>query len=67
MKCPKCHSECSRDEVDNGVDTMYGPYGCFNCGWSDNSEYDISEGKKEIDGYLIDSCGGGIKLKGETK
>ena len=34
MKCPKCGTECWRDEVDIGVGTQYGPWYCDNCGWS---------------------------------
>ena len=38
MNCPECGTECGRDEVDVGVGTMYGPYGCV-CGWSESPEY----------------------------
>ena len=37
--CPECGCECDRDEVDNGVGIMYGPWGCCACGWSEDSEY----------------------------
>lgn len=40
--CPKCGSECQRDEADIGVGTMYGPWGCPNCAWSEAPEYDNS-------------------------
>jgi hypothetical protein len=34
MQCPKCGSECERDEVDNGVGMQaVGPWGCPECYW----------------------------------
>lgn len=34
MICPKCGSDhVDRDEVDIGVGTQCGPWGCFDCGW----------------------------------
>ena len=48
-KCPDCGSEhCSRDEVDIGVGTMYGPWRCDDCGWSEpQKDYGLIE-----DGFL---------------
>ena len=64
MICPKCGSEeCWRDEVDVGVDTVYGPYGCADCGWSEEREYDLTDGPKERDGYALDQWGGLTKLR----
>jgi hypothetical protein len=59
MNCPKCKNECSREYVDNEVAIQYGPYGCENCGWSEDEEYDLSEGKSRIDkhGGVIDQWG----------
>lgn len=59
-KCPKCDGECYRDEVDIGVGIQYGPYGCTKCGWSEDSEYDLSKGKSPLDetGGAIDQYGG---------
>ena len=39
---------------------VYGPYGCPECGWSDDDEYDFSEGKSHLDekGNLLDQWGG---------
>jgi hypothetical protein len=56
MKCPKCGEECHRDEVDVGVGN---PYGCW-CGWSEDHEYDLSEGRNPVDerGGAIDQYGG---------
>jgi hypothetical protein len=63
--CPKCGEECNQDEVDVGVGIIYGPLGCYSCGWSDNPEYDSSEGsspasKKNPDFY-VDACGGMVR------
>lgn len=44
MNCPKCGDNCMRDEVDIGVGTIYGPFGC-QCGWSESEEYDRSNGE----------------------
>ena len=44
MNCPKCKGFCERDDVDIGVGVIYGPYGCPGCGWSENPEYDHSQG-----------------------
>ncbi len=49
MFCPKCGTECYRDEVDVGVGTIFGPYGCPGCGWSEDSEYDLSDGRSPLD------------------
>ena len=58
--CPKCGAECWRDSVDNGVGIQYGPWGCSNCGWSEDPEYDLSTGKNPVDekGGAIDQYGG---------
>jgi len=35
MECPKCgSSNCDRVEVDIGVGIQYGPWECYECGWS---------------------------------
>lgn len=47
-KCPKCGSECGRDEADVGVGVIYGPWGC-SCGWSEYEEYDLSDGRDGLD------------------
>ncbi len=44
MNCPICGDNCMRDEVDIGVGTIYGPFGC-QCGWSESAEYDRSNGE----------------------
>ena len=50
MKCPKCNAECDRDTVDVGVGIIYGPWGCHECWWSSEEEYDLSDGKSQDHG-----------------
>lgn len=38
--CPDCGNFCIRDEVDIGVGTMYSPWRCSECGWSQQEEAD---------------------------
>lgn len=59
MKCLKCKEECYRESVDVGVGIIHGPYGCPSCGWSEDSEYDLSDGKDAIDekGGVTDQWG----------
>lgn len=56
MTCPRCGSDCGRDEVHNGVAMLYGPWGC-SCGWSEDSRYDQSEIEQPASGR-IDQWGG---------
>ncbi len=58
--CPKCGGETWRDAVDVGVGTIYGPYGCGDCGWSESEDYDLSmkETARTEDGGAIDQWGG---------
>lgn len=60
MDCPKCKAECWRDHADVGVGIIFGPWGCPECGWSESSEYDLSEGQPVLDekGGAIDQYGG---------
>ncbi len=65
MKCPNCEkqgidSECHQDSVDVGVGVIYGPWGCPECGWSEDSEYDLSDDKDPVNekGGVIDQYGG---------
>jgi len=60
MKCDKCNAECHRDDVDIGVGVIYGPYGCPECGWSQDPEYDCSEGRSIIheSGWTKNQYGG---------
>lgn len=60
MNCPKCETECWREEADVGVGIIYGPWGCPDCGWSESEEYDLttrSPGPDAKGGY-IDQYGG---------
>lgn len=63
MNCPKCEGECVRDEVDVAVGIIYGPWGCYSCGWSEDPRYDRSEGPspeqiKAGNSRYVDPCGG---------
>jgi hypothetical protein len=60
QQCLKCSADCYRDSVDIGVGVMFGPWGCPNCGWSENEKYDLSSGKSPLDkeGGAIDQYGG---------
>lgn len=38
-ECPACGSDfMSREEVDIGVGTQYGPWHCMACGWQERFE-----------------------------
>lgn len=62
MDCPKCGSgECWRPDADVGVGTIYGPWGCPDCGWSEYPEYDrtagINRASRGTPGWHIDQWG----------
>ena len=58
FNCEKCNTRCMRESVDVGVGTIYGPWGCPKCGWSENPEYDISKGRKyTTNDYMLDQYG----------
>lgn len=58
MDCPRCGRPAGRDEVDNGVGIICGPFGCH-CGWSESADYDIRQGPKlTVEGYELDQWGG---------
>ena len=56
MICPECQNECERDQVDNGVAILFGPWGC-RCGWSEDERYDLRKIKQPYNGR-IDQFGG---------
>lgn len=63
MDCPKCgKKDLWRDEADVGIGTMYGPYGCGDCGWSEDPAYDLSDPVRppfdDVPGNVIDQWGG---------
>lgn len=59
MSCPKCGEDCDRVEVDVGVGWEFGPWGCPSCRWSEDSQYDCSEGTKrdKQSGCIVDQYG----------
>lgn len=44
MICEACGEDCYRESVDVGVGVLHGPFGCPRCGWSEDPDYDSSEG-----------------------
>ena len=52
MTCPECSAEADRDTVDVGVGIMHGPWGCYECGWSEDERYNHNPDPK------IDPLGG---------
>ena len=42
--CKNCNKSCQRESVDVGVGIIHGPYGCAECGWSEDPFYDRSSG-----------------------
>lgn len=58
--CPKCGGETYQDSVDIGVGTIFGPRGCIECAWSEDLDYDLSDGRSPLDekGGAIDQFGG---------
>ena len=66
MKCLKCNAECDRDAVDVGVGTIYGPWGCPECLWSESEKYDLSNGQSQDRGEgFIDQYGGWTRKIGD--
>jgi hypothetical protein len=58
MTCPKCSTQTFRESCHNGIMMIYGPYGCPECGWSENPEYDCSHGPIVTEnGSIIDQWG----------
>lgn len=43
--CPVCGADAWRESADVGVGIIYGPFGCSECGWSEDEEYDQITGK----------------------
>ncbi|QWY83271.1 hypothetical protein [Rhizobium phage RHph_X2_25] len=58
--CPRCdEGELYRDSVDVGVGTIYGPWGCPCCGWSESEAYDLEfGGGVQANGSYLDPYGG---------
>ena len=56
--CPHCATACDRESADVGVGVIYGPWGCSNCGWSENPEYDSRAGvRRDGDDRVFDQYG----------
>ena len=59
--CPECGGETHQDNLDVGVGVITGPRGCIECGWSEASEYDMtnpSNRKPDARGGYKDQYGG---------
>jgi hypothetical protein len=66
--CPHCYKfggiqiAVWRDSVDVGVGVIHGPWGCGNCGWSSDPEYDRRDGDSpaqiEHPDAFVDQYGG---------
>ena len=56
--CPHCGEGCDRDSVDVGVGVIYGPWGCPNCGWSSDPQYNSRGGvRPDGDERVFDQYG----------
>lgn len=59
--CEKCSSPCLQESVDVGVGIIYGPWGCPDCGWSEDKQYDCSNGllplHPDYPGRFVDQFG----------
>lgn len=67
MNCPKCDEPCDRDSVHNGICLIYGPWGCCNCGWSEDPDNDRTNPNAPPtvrDGYYYDQFGGATPVQG---
>ncbi len=58
QECPHCGEECDRESVDVGIGVMRGPWGCGNCGWSEDPAYDSRVGiRRDGDDRVFDQNG----------
>lgn len=57
--CPKCGGETHQESANIGVGVIFGPRGCIECAWSEDTEYDLSDGRCPIDdkGGVFDQFG----------
>lgn len=60
--CALCGKACQRESVDVGVGIIHGPYGCAECGWSEDPFYDRSSGtspaqKQAGEEYFVNQYG----------
>lgn len=57
-RCPHCTTDCLRESVDVGIGVIYGPWGCPNCGWSEDDKYDSRTGVvRDGDSRVFDPYG----------
>ena len=58
-QCPRCGGcDLYREDVDIGVGTLFGPWGCPDCGWSEDTAYDIDfDGGVQENGSYRDPYG----------
>lgn len=68
--CPRCGGECERESADIGVGIIHGPYGCYECGWSEDFEYDLtnpdSDARTDQWGFLHPTRGHEFRRRGEA-
>jgi len=43
VNCPECGSLCDRDEGDVGVGIIAGPWGCIECGWTEDDAFPMTD------------------------
>ncbi len=70
MNCPECGEEdLHREEVDVGVGVITGPFGCLNCGWSEDPYFDSTHGpcqaQKDNPGWIVSPIGGMFRKEQE--
>lgn len=54
-RCPNCGDDSlDRESVDVGVGFIYGPWGCYSCGWSSDARFDRSQGPAPADAEYPD-------------
>lgn len=61
--CLACGAEAMRDEVHNGVGMVYGPWGCPDCGWSEDPKYDR---RRHTTPANVDQYGGLWPVRGKS-
>jgi hypothetical protein len=58
MTCPHCGGDCWHESVDVEVGVIHGPWGCSDCGWSEDPAYDCrSETRMDGEDRVFDQFG----------